>query len=619
MSLKDLKVSHKVILACGVVLLATVLLGIFAVVRLSAVKETADQTALNSMPTTEALARFQYASTRFRAFQASWILPIDDAERENHVKTFAKLNTAVLEALKDYRALAQSPKEIDLANRLDQAWASYYGMKGEYEQLFAEKGIEAATEYLEKPSRKVFSVIVKTTEEAMTENTAVAKDYVSQAQATYDSAHFWIIAVILAAAAAALAIGLWLIRSVSKPLGAMTTAMDELAKGNTGVHIPHADQADEIGCLAGSMAAFKEQLAAAERAKAEQTAIIVQSIGAGLARLSDGDLTHRVTTELSGEFAQLKHDFNTSADRLQETVKGVLQSTHQIASGAGEISTAADDLSRRTEQQAASLEETAAALEEIAASAKMAAANSLEASRTISATKSVAEEGGHVVEAAVKAMDSISQSSKQVTDIIGVIDEIAFQTNLLALNAGVEAARAGEAGKGFAVVASEVRALAQRSSEAAKQIKALINASGEHVGEGVKLVGASGAALKRIIDQVIEIDKLARSSAEAGQQQSSGIEEVNTAVSHMDQATQQNAAMVEQSTAASRNLAHETQQLQQLVSFFNVGGEMLSARPQPAPRQVARPVANAAARPAVRRAVNAAPPAPAADDGWTEF
>ena len=623
MSLKDLKVSQKVVLAFAGVLLATVLLGVFALVRLSAVKTTADMTALNSMPTTEALARFQYASTRFRAFQASWIMPITAEERENHVKTFAKLNDAIGAALKDYRALANSPKEVELAGRLEEAWSGYYALKPEYEQIFADKGIEAATEYLEGPSRKAFTVIVKTTEEAIKDNSAVAKAYVADAQSTYDSARLWIIGVIIAAGGIALVAGVWLIRSVSKPLGAMTEAMDELAKGNTEVPIPHADQVDEIGHLAGSMAAFKEQLAAAERAKAEQTKVIVESIGAGLSYLAEGDLTHRVESNLTGAFAKLKDDFNTSADRLQETVRGGLDSTHQIATGAGEISNAADDLSRRTEQQAASLEETAAALEEVAASAKMAASNSQEASRAITTTKTVAEEGGQVVEAAVRAMDAISQSSKQVTDIIGVIDEIAFQTNLLALNAGVEAARAGDAGKGFAVVASEVRALAQRSSEAAKQIKSLIHASGEHVGEGVKLVGASGAALKRIIEQVVEIDKLARGSADAGQQQAAGIQEVNSAVSQMDQATQQNAAMVEQSTAASRNLAHETQHLQELVGFFNVGGAAVAPRVDtPAPRVSApKPIIRAAPRKAATRvAVNAGPVASApSGDGWEEF
>ena len=218
---------------------------------------------------------------------------------------------------------------------------------------------------------------------------------------------------------------------------------------------------------------------------------VVESLATGLTKLSEGHLTVRIEDKFSGQHEKLKSDFNSTMTRLQETMQSVWTSADTISTGANEISQAADDLSRRTEQQAASLEETAAALEEITATVKKTAANSKEASINVTTAKAAAEEGGRVVATAISAMDKIEQSSKQITDIIGVIDEIAFQTNLLALNAGVEAARAGDAGKGFAVVASEVRALAQRSSEAAKQIKTLIKTSSEHVGAGVKYVGES--------------------------------------------------------------------------------------------------------------------------------
>ena len=297
----------------------------------------------------------------------------------------------------------------------------------------------------------------------------------------------------------------------------------------------------------------------AERAaKAGEQARVVQSVAAGLMELAAGNMTTRLTESFASDYEQLRSDFNNTAVKLQETMKSILASTSVISTGAGEISQAADDLSRRTEQQAASLEQTAAALEEITATIKKTAENAKEASQIVGTAKAAAEDGGRVVDTAIKAMGQIEQSSKQITDIIGVIDEIAFQTNLLALNAGVEAARAGDAGKGFAVVASEVRALAQRSSEAAKEIKGLIKDSREHVVSGVKFVGETGEALKHIVSQVVEINALVGEMARAAQQQSTGIEEVNSAVSQMDQVTQQNAAMVEQSTAASRNLASET-------------------------------------------------------------
>jgi methyl-accepting chemotaxis protein len=370
--------------------------------------------------------------------------------------------------------------------------------------------------------------------------------------------------------------------------------------------------------------------AEAERAaRSSEQAIVVESLAGGLQRLSEGDLLVELNKAFASDYENLRRDFNAAASRLRETLQTVLSSTSGISTGADEISQAADDLSKRTEQQAASLEETAAALEEITATVKKTAQNAKDASSIVTTAKTAAEEGGRVAETAIQAMGQISQSSKQITDIIGVIDEIAFQTNLLALNAGVEAARAGDAGKGFAVVASEVRALAQRSSEAAREIKTLIKTSGEQVEAGVKLVGESGQALKRIVDQVVEINTLVTEMAQAAQQQSTGIEEVNVAVSQMDQVTQQNAAMVEQSTAASRNLASETTELSKLVSFFKVADQPASATrstaplpkavTRPAPRPQPRPTVAAGGRRSAAVAVAAGPSPEAVTDGWEEF
>jgi methyl-accepting chemotaxis protein len=365
----------------------------------------------------------------------------------------------------------------------------------------------------------------------------------------------------------------------ARPLESMVATMTGLADGNTDCTVPALDREDEIGKLAQSMQTFQQQLAKAERAKAEQTEIIIDSIGTGLAELAKGNLGHRISAELTGPFGPLKDDFNTAANRLNDAVRQVSGSSARIAEGTGEIAKAADDLSRRTEQQAANLEETAAALEQITATVKTTAGNARDASRSAADAQAAAEHGGEVVETAIAAMDAIAQSSKKITDITGVIDEIAFQTNLLALNAGVEAARAGEAGKGFAVVASEVRALAQRSGDAAKQIKTLIHTSGEHVEGGVRLVGESGKALQRIVDHVHRINALVTEMAQAAEQQSSGIQQVNSAVGQMDQVTQQNAAMVEETTAASRALVDETKELSDLVAFFTVEGSGPAKQP----------------------------------------
>jgi methyl-accepting chemotaxis protein len=244
-----------------------------------------------------------------------------------------------------------------------------------------------------------------------------------------------------------------------------------------------------------------------------------------------------------------------------------------VGASADEIAAAADDTARRSEQQAASLEETAAALDEITATVKRASQGAGEASRVVTATRSDAAHSGEVVRGAVSAMNQIESSSQQISQIVGVIDEIAFQTNLLALNAGVEAARAGDSGRGFAVVAQEVRALAQRSADAAKEIKALISASTTQVGEGVRLVGQTGEALDGIVLKVGEIDALVSELAASAREQATGLNEVNAAVNQMDQGVQQNAAMVEQSTAVSHGLKSEISGLVRMIGRFEVSGE----------------------------------------------
>ncbi len=320
------------------------------------------------------------------------------------------------------------------------------------------------------------------------------------------------------------------------------------------------------------------------RVAAEQRqSAAVAALGDALSRLAGGDLVSRLDAEVSSEFEQLKADYNAAIGALQATLQAVAGSTETIRASTEEIAQASDDLSRRTEQQAAGLEETAAALDELTATVKKAASGAQQAADVVSATRTEAQRSGEVVEQAVSAMGEIEKSSGQITQIIGVIDEIAFQTNLLALNAGVEAARAGDAGRGFAVVAQEVRALAQRSADAAKEIKGLISTSTAQVGAGVKLVGDTGEALKRIIEGVGSIDSLVSEMAASSHEQATGLNEVNTAVNQMDQVTQQNAAMVEEVTAAASSLQSETAELARQMAQFNTGSDApASRRPQAA-------------------------------------
>jgi methyl-accepting chemotaxis protein len=310
---------------------------------------------------------------------------------------------------------------------------------------------------------------------------------------------------------------------------------------------------------------------AGRQAVENERVIVTNSIGVGLRKLADKDLTFRLHEPMPDAYSALQANFNAAADLLAEAMTGVAGSANQINAGTRDISAASDDLARRTEQQAAGLEQTAAALGELVTTVKRSAEGAAHASRVVAHAKEDAEKSGIIVRKAVEAMTAIADSSQQISQIIGVIDEIAFQTNLLALNAGVEAARAGEVGRGFAVVASEVRALAQRSAEAAKEIKDLISKSSTQVAQGVELVGETGQALERIVGQVTEINNVVAQIAAGARDQATGLDEVNIAIGQMDQATQQNAAMVEEQTASVQSLSQETNQLASMVGQFQVG------------------------------------------------
>lgn len=345
----------------------------------------------------------------------------------------------------------------------------------------------------------------------------------------------------------------------------------------------------------------------------------INALGGALKALAEGDLTQNLKTAFVPSMEVVRKDFNEAVAGLHEAMRTVEANANAIASGAQEIRSAADDLAKRTEQQAASVEETAAALDEITTTVGDSSRRADEAGSLVAKTRAGAEKSGIVVKKAIDAMGQIEQSSREISNIIGVIDDIAFQTNLLALNAGVEAARAGEAGKGFAVVAQEVRELAQRSASAAKDIKALITTSGEQVKSGVALVDETGRALEEILAQVHEVHTNVAAIVEASREQSTGLREINTAVNSMDQATQQNAAMVEESTAASHAMAREADALHALIRRFRlagngaVGGQGTTR----APRGVSS--APTAQLHAVARTMRSSGNAAVAAEGWEEF
>ena len=366
----------------------------------------------------------------------------------------------------------------------------------------------------------------------------------------------------------------------------------------------------------------KERLDGIERnaAMSARQAKLVDALRSGLERLSNGDLTVQMESNVGDEYDQLRSDFNRAATELRTTLSVVIENSAGIQNNATEISRAADDLSRRTENQAATLEETSAALEQLTASVRSAAEGTEKANTSASLAKRNAEESGGVVKDTVVAMSEIEESSRQISQIIGVIDDIAFQTNLLALNAGVEAARAGDAGRGFAVVASEVRALAQRSSDASKQIKQLISKSSQQVDRGVNLVNETGRSLEEIVSSVSEIATLVADIAATAKEQATGIQEINSAVNQLDQVTQQNAAMVEESTAASHSMREEANALGNMVSRFRIQDDASAPRKSPGPvvSPTLRSTTSVAAKPSAPPARGGAQPA-ADEDDWQDF
>jgi methyl-accepting chemotaxis protein len=385
-------------------------------------------------------------------------------------------------------------------------------------------------------------------------------------------------------------------RGITGPIARLSVRMGSLAQGETAQDIPGLLRRDEIGLMARAVAVFRDnaiktqrlereadeqrnltedqrkQNAEVERLRAEAMAQATDGLATGLRHLSAGDLTFTLSQPFAEDFESLRADFNAAVEQLRDTLGSVAQSASAIDSGSAEISQSADDLSKRTEQQAASLEQTAAALDQITANVANSSKRADEARTVAIQANDNARMSGAVVANAVDAMGKIESSAGQISNIIGVIDDIAFQTNLLALNAGVEAARAGEAGKGFAVVAQEVRELAQRSALAAKEIKDLIGKSTVEVETGVKLVSETGRVLKTIEGFIVTINQHMDAIATSSKEQSVGLSEVNTAVNQMDQVTQQNAAMVEEANAAGATLANESVRLRDLISQFQLGG-----------------------------------------------
>jgi methyl-accepting chemotaxis protein len=509
--------------------------------------------------------------------------------------------------------------------------------------------------------------------------------------------------VLLALAVAVTAIGFLIVQwRVSGPISGMTEAMQRLAERDLDTTIPFVERGAEIGRMAKALQVFKDNMVAREQAEAdiarqreeterrrqeleasekaagEEIATLVNQVGQGdlsgrisesgksgfflstsqelnrlvvtlqtmseelastMGAMADGDLRPRVKGDYRGVFGEIKHGVNSMADQMRDFAGRLTMTAQSVRTASDEISTGSQDLAQRTESQAASIEETAASMHEITTTVKQNADNAQAANQLATTARDTAETGGKVVNDAVSAVTQIEESARKISDIVGLIDEIAFQTNLLALNASVEAARAGEAGKGFAVVAQEVRALAQRSANASKDIKALIQASNAQVKTGANLVNQTGKSLTDIVSAIKKVSDIVAEIAAASREQATGLEQINTAVGSMDEMTQRNAALVEETTAAAQSLAGQARELAQLVGFFKLDETTATAPVSAAAPVMAKPMAPAApklAPIAAKPAAKPIPPKPAApiakpaaapkpvpkaadDDDWQEF
>ncbi|HUO11810.1 MAG TPA: methyl-accepting chemotaxis protein [Caulobacteraceae bacterium] len=588
----DLSVSRKLTAAFAIVMMALVAMCAASI----------EFQRLSSRAARENAASFRFIGTVERTIaslydQNASIRGLVLYKEARYAKKYSDAGALLDAALNDARAdAAQQPAinaDVDRLTEAARAWQTEIGSRT---VSLASNPATMADAVALSSSPRASELITGGFRAAAAKAREDAEAWSKAAQERQDSTAANAGAALIGGALAVLAIlviaAIWLTRSIASPVNQMTEVMKRLAGGDLAVRVPFEARRDEVGRMAQAVQVFKdaaaeklrlEERAAQQRAEAEaerlaneaekaasaaQAAEAMAGVAQGLERLSAGDLLNRLDRPFAAQYEPLRKDFNAAVDKLREAMRVVSSSSVALRMDAEQVFAAADDLSHRTERQAASLEETAAAMDEITATVRKTAERTGQARQVARHTQADAQRTGEVLKSAVDAMGGIERSSNQIGQITSVIDEIAFQTSLLALNAGVEAARAGEAGRGFAVVAQEVRALAQRSADAAKEIKGLIATSEQQVASGVNLVGDTGQALERIMSGVAELNTAVGEIAASAQEQASGLAEVNIAINQMDQVTQQNAAMVEQSTAASHSMTEKTAALADLISQF---------------------------------------------------
>ncbi|MBK5571847.1 methyl-accepting chemotaxis protein, partial [Ensifer sp. SSB1] len=559
-----LKISHTLIALFLVVAAIVTALAVSSLGGIKMMNERNNEIATTWLPRVSLSRALETQLSDTRMAFARHLISLTPFEKKAAEKVIGQTIEGFNKLADDYAALMVTDADKAALEKVRTAYQAYLSI--------ADGMVKLSNNLENMKAQSVFKVEMRETEQKVDEaikevraiNLAGADAAVAASSATHDQIRMIEIAVIAVAAIIVLGAILYAVRGIARPIQIITRSMARLAEGDTDSNIPYGARKDEIGEMARAVEVFRQaaitnqQLEAdaqAQRAQAEADRLrlteeaeaaaqrrlqeATAGLAGGLRRLASGDLAFQLNEPFAPDFEQLRHDLNQAVAQLANTLAAVSASSGSIDSGAREVSQSADDLSRRTEQQAASLEETAAALDQITANVGNSSKRTHEARTVASQANESARKSGAIVSGAVDAMGRIEHSSSQISNIIGVIDEIAFQTNLLALNAGVEAARAGDAGKGFAVVAQEVRELAQRSANAAKEIKDLIRNSTVEVESGVRLVRETGEALRTIEGFIVTINQHMDAIAASAQEQSAGLSEVNTAVNQMDQVTQQ--------------------------------------------------------------------------------
>ncbi len=571
----NLIISSKLFVGFGFLLLLTVLLGVFSITMLAKVNENAYDLGTNWMPSVNAAMGIKERVSRIRSQEAQMVSAENGEEAEKYLGRTKEAVAGLKENEATYAKLISEPEEKKLFEEYSKAMGEYLQITDKMAALAKEGNSKDAMALMRTDSSKLNTRIRDMVDKMVKINVDGGVDAYKKGMESYQSSRALIIVVLIVSIALGMLLAFVIARIVSRPLQHAVKVAQTVAAGDLTSHID-VDTRDETGLL---LQALKEM--------------------------------------------------NQS---LLQVVSEVRQGTDEIASATTEIAHGNLDLSNRTENQASSLEETASSMEEITSTIKHNSDNARQANQLSHSASSVAQKGGDVVSQVVDTMGSINDSSKKIVDIIAVIDGIAFQTNILALNAAVEAARAGEQGRGFAVVASEVRNLAQRSASAAKEIKELINDSVEKVGQGSRLVDQAGATMKEVVESVKRVSDIISEITAAGLEQSTGIEQINLAVTQMDQMTQQNAALVEEAAAAADALQKQAQNLSRVVSVFKLEQDFskpasTAATGATPARQTAKALAIAAKpralpKPAAKvnkPAVKKEPTATATADDWEEF